>query len=133
MNIEFSAAHEAFRDEVRRFLDDSLTASHLGANLCFSGVRQLSRLPKGTLLTFPSGAELVVVEYNPPCLDMGTKLANSHKTRSGKPLEPTAFSKAAKLTRGIVGVIDVSGSITAGDDVEVTVYETPSWLARTAD
>ncbi|MEL7185543.1 MAG: hypothetical protein AAFN50_03770, partial [Pseudomonadota bacterium] len=73
------------------------------------------------------------VEYNPPCLDMGTKLASTHKTKSGKPLEPTEFSKAAKLSRGIVGVIDVAGTISAGDEVEVSVYETPSWLVRSAD
>ncbi len=110
-----------------------LTPTELGANLCISGIAQLSRLPKGTVLKFPSGAELVVVEYNPPCLDMGTKLSQTHSTTSGAPLEPTMFSKAAKLTRGVVGVVDVAGTINAGDRVDVTVYETPSWLVRDAD
>lgn len=114
-------------------LADELTATEIGANICFSGIEQLSRLPKGTVLKFPSGAELIVVEYNPPCLYMGEKIAATHKSNSGKPIEPTAFSKAAKLKRGIVGVVDVVGTIGAGDDVEVTVYETPSWLVRTAD
>ena len=41
-------------------LSEALTATRLGANLCFSGISQLSRLPKGTLLKFPSGAELMV-------------------------------------------------------------------------
>lgn len=122
-------------EEIAESMDlaDELTPTEIGANICFSGIAQLSRLPKGTVLKFPSGAELIVVEYNPPCLDMGTKLSKTHKTRSGKPLEPTAFSKAAKLTRGVVGVIDVAGTISAGDDVEATIYETPSWLVRTAD
>ena len=111
-------------------LTEPLTATELGANLCISGVPQLSRLPKGTTLTFPSGAVLVVVEYNPPCLDMGTKLAATHTTNSGNALEPTAFPKAAKLTRGLVGVVDVPGAISAGDAVEVEAYETPPWLAR---
>ena len=114
-------------------ITDELTPTELGANLCISGIAQLSRLPKGTVLKFPSGAELIVVEYNPPCLDMGTKLAETHTTNSGKPLEPTEFSKVAKLKRGIVGVVDVAGPINAGDEVEVTVYETPSWLVRNAD
>lgn len=107
------------------------TPTELGANLCISGIHELSRLPKGTLLKFPSGAELIVEEYNPPCHDMGKKLAATHETRSGQPLSSTAFSKAAKLTRGLVGVVDVPGAINAGDDVQVVLYETPSWLIRT--
>ena len=114
-------------------LVDTLTPTELGANLCISGIPQLSRLPKGTSLRFPSGAELIVVEYNPPCRDMGEKLAAGHRTRSGEALAPTAFSKAAKLTRGVVGVVDVPGTIDAGDNVEVAVYETPEWLRRAPD
>ena len=114
-------------------LVDALTPTELGANLCLSGIPQLSRLPKGTILKFPSGAELVVVEYNPPCKDMGAKLATTHSTNSGNALSDTDFPKAAKLTRGIVGVVDVPGEIKAGDEVEVTVYETPSWLQRAPD
>ena len=64
-------------------LDETLTAERLGANLCISGVPELSRLPKGTLLKFSSGAELAVEEYNPPCHDMGKKLASIHTTKSG--------------------------------------------------
>ena len=114
-------------------LTASPTATELGANLCLSGIRDLSRLPKGTVLRFPSGAELIVEEYNPPCHDMGKKLAGSHTTQSGKPLSSTAFSKAAKLTRGIVGVVEVPGIISAGDEVQVELYETPSWLLRPSD
>lgn len=105
----------------------------LGANLCLSGIRDLSRLPKGTVLRFPSGAELLVEEYNPPCHNMGKKLAALHTTHSGEPLSSTAFSKASKFTRGLVGVVEVAGIINAGDEVEVELYETPSWLERAAD
>jgi len=114
-------------------LSEPLTAASLGANLCLSGVRELSRLPKGTLLKFPSGAELMVEELNPPCHDMGKKLASIHTTRSGEPLSSTAFSKAAKLTRGVVGVVEVPGTISTGDKVTVELYETPSWLVRPPD
>ncbi len=112
-------------------LVEPITPSSLGANVCLSGVTELSRLPKGTTLTFASGAVLTVVEYNPPCLDMGQKLATSHTSRSGQPIEPTAFSKAAKLTRGVVGVVDVAGTISAGEEVNIDIYETPVWLVRT--
>jgi hypothetical protein len=36
----------------------------------------------------------------------------------------------AKLKRGIVGIVDVPGTINAGDEVEVDIYEHPSWLVR---
>jgi MOSC domain-containing protein YiiM len=107
-----------------------LTAACLGANLCLRGVPQLSCLPKGTLLNFPSGAVLAVEEYNPPCLDMGTKIAATCATRSGKALSPGAFSTAAKLKRGIVGVVDVAGTVRTGDQVTVEFYATPLWLTR---
>lgn len=114
-------------------LDEQLTATCLGANLCIKGVQELSRLPKGTLLKFPSGAELSIEEYNPPCHDMGKKLAAKYRTRSGDPLPSTAFSKAAKLTRGVVGVVEVAGMISAGDEVTIELYETPSWLRRSSE
>lgn len=114
-------------------LAEPLTAGRLGANLCIEGIDELSRLPKGTTLEFPSGAVLAVEEYNPPCHDMGTYLAEECRTNSGDKLSSTAFSKAAKLTRGIVGVVDVPGTITAGDAVEIDVYETPAWLLRSKD
>jgi MOSC domain-containing protein YiiM len=121
--------------EIRAAMDlvEPLTGAALGANICLDGVAELSRLPKGTVLRFPSGAELMVAEYNPPCLGMGTRLAGAYKTKSGKPLENTAFSKAAKLTRGLVGVVEVAGIISVGDEVDISPYEHPSWLARASD
>jgi MOSC domain-containing protein YiiM len=114
-------------------LSEPLIAEVLGANLCLQGIGELSRLPKGTLLKFPSGAELLVEEYNPPCHDMGKQLASIYTTRSGEPLSSAAFSKAAKLTRGIVGTVEVPGTISTGDKVTVELYETPPWLVRSSD
>ena len=114
-------------------LSEPLTAACVGANFCVTGIAELSRLPKGTLLKFPSGAELIVEEYNPPCHDMGKKLASMYTTNSGEPPASTAFSKAAKLNRGIVGSVEVAGTISTGDEVTVELYETPAWLARSAD
>ncbi|MDH4124353.1 MAG: MOSC domain-containing protein [Gammaproteobacteria bacterium] len=107
-------------------LSTPLTAACLGANLCFSGVPELSRLPKGSLLKFPSGAELMVEEYNPPCHDMGKKIASRYTTRAGKSLASTAFSKAAKLSRGVVGVVEAAGIIRPGDTVTVLLYSPPA-------
>ena len=121
---ELSAISEAMD------LKDSITAASVGANLCIDGIPDLSRLPKGTLLKFSSGAELIVEEFNPPCADMSKIQASLHETRSGKPISDTAFSKAAKLSRGVVGVVEAAGTISAGDEVTVVLYETPSWLER---
>ncbi len=114
-------------------LTETITAESVGANLCIEGVPELSRLPKGTLLKFASGAELIVEEFNPPCSGMSKKIAALHQTNSGDVISDTAYSKTAKLTRGIVGVIEATGTISAGDEVTVELYETPSWLIRTAD
>ena len=132
---QWSAVSLEELEEIQQALDlnEALTASRLGANLCLQGVNELSRLPKGTLLKFPSGAELMVEEYNPPCHDMGKILAQKYTTRTGDPLPSTAFSKAAKLNRGVVGVVEAAGAINAGDEVTVELYETPAWLVRSAD
>ncbi|MCH8962474.1 MAG: hypothetical protein IH820_14445 [Bacteroidetes bacterium] len=50
---------------------------------------------------------------------MGKKLADFYTTKSGEPPSTTAFSKAAKLKRGVVGVIETAGVINAGDEVTV--------------
>ncbi len=132
---QWSAVSVEELEEIANDMDlaEPLCPASLGANLCISGIHELSRLPKGTLLKFPSGAELVVVEYNPPCHDMGKKLARIHSTNSGRPLSSTAFSTAAKLKRGIVGVVDVPGVINTGDPVRVEVYQVPKWLRRSPD
>ena len=130
---QWSAVSSEELEEISEAMDlaEPLMAESLGANLCLSGIPELSRLPKGTTLRFPSGTELVVEEYNPPCKDMGEKLVAKYSTRTGTPLAPTSFSRAAKLTRGIVGVVEVAGTISAGDTVEVEIYSTPHWLERT--
>jgi len=111
---------------------EPLTATSLGANLCLQGIPELSRLPKGTLLKFPSGAELIVEEYNPPCKDMSEIQAAKHTQNSGDKVSLTAFSVASKLSRGVVGVVEATGVINAGDNVTVEIYETPAWLKRSA-
>ena len=103
---------------------DAISAASVGTNLCIEGIPSLSRLPKGTMLKFPSGAELIVEEYNPPCRHMSAIQGKLHG------VSETAFSKASALKRGIVGVVEAAGAINAGDTVTVVIYETPAWLAR---
>ena len=106
-------------------LTKALSAETLGANLCIEGIPEFSLLPKGTLLVFPSGAMLMVEEYNPPCADMGEQIASKYSTRSGKPLTDKTWLRPAAGRRGVVGVIDYPSEILVGDEVEVRVYEEP--------
>jgi MOSC domain-containing protein YiiM len=102
-----------------------LSPETLGANLCIEGIPEFSLLPKGSTLWFPSGAVLLVEEYNPPCGDMGAQIASKYSSRSGKVLTNTSWLRPAAGRRGLVGVIDVAGEIRVGDEVEVRVYEEP--------
>jgi len=131
---QWSAVSMEELSEIAAVMDlaEPLTAAALGANLCIEGIPELSRLPRGTTFRFPSGAELQGENFNPPCLELGTKLAGTMTTRSGKPLQNTAFSKASKLLRGVVGVVEVAGIIRPGDVVEISPYEHPSWLVRSS-
>ena len=104
-------------------LETTLTATTLNANLCFEGIPNLSQLPKGSQLCFPSGAILMVEDYNPPCSYMSEKITKTHTTTSGQPPKRLAFVKAAKRLRGLVGVVDVVGTINAGDKVIVKVFD----------
>ena len=106
-------------------LAEPLSPATLGANLCVEGIPEFSLLPKGTKLVFPSGAVLLVEEYNPPCSDMGAQVAGKYATRSGEPLTHKSWLRPAAGRRGVVGVIDVPGEIRAGDAVEVRIYEEP--------
>jgi hypothetical protein len=106
-------------------LAEPLQASTLGANLCLEGIDDFSLLPRGSRLKFPSGAALMVEEYNPPCMYMSAQVALKHTTRSGKPLSRGQWQKPASGRRGIVGVVDVPGVIRLGDTVTVEVFETP--------
>jgi len=106
-------------------LTEPLSPATLGANLCVEGIPEFSLLPKGTALVFPSGAVLLVEEYNPPCSDMGAQIARRYSTRSNEPLTGQSWLRPASGRRGVVGVIDVPGEIRPGDEVEVRVYEEP--------
>ena len=85
-------------------LKNAINASSLGANLCFSGISNLSALPKGTILKFPSGVELIVEEYNPPCLAMGkmvdeVKIKIIDKEASPPPKQTQPFEALGKRAR----------------------------------
>ncbi|MEM9621969.1 MAG: hypothetical protein AAF993_09995 [Pseudomonadota bacterium] len=100
-------------------LSKQLSAEDVGANLCVSGIEGFSALPRGTRLAFSSGAVLAIEEYNPPCMDMGEKLAGLYATTNDEGFAPRDFVMAARLSRGVVGVVEVPGAISETDSVVV--------------
>lgn len=106
-------------------LTETLHPETLGANICVQGIPDFSLLPRGTRLVFPSGAALIVEEYNPPCSEMGEQIVAKYQTRSGEPLTAKQWLKPAHGRRGVVGMVDVAGTIRTGDDVLVQVFEEP--------
>jgi hypothetical protein len=104
-------------------LKEPLMAATLGANICVEGVPDFSRLARGSRLVFPSGAVLVVEEGNPPCSDIAGQIVATHTTHSGDPVAGKLFPKYALGLRGVVGVVDVAGTIEPGDRVVVELME----------
>ena len=92
----------------------------LGANLSLSGILNLTALPKGTKLYFPSGLVLVVYDANPPCVGPGKVIAGKYPEMR---IKPNAFPKAAIGKRGTVGVVERPGIANVGEDVKVLLYK----------
>ena len=55
--------------------------------------------------------------------DTPDSIAAAHTTRSGEPVAGKLFPKYAVGLRGVVGVVDVAGTIEPGDRVVVEVSE----------
>jgi len=95
----------------------------LGANLCLAGIPNFTCLPKGSTLTFPHGTVLEVEEENFPCVNPG-KVIISQFPHLG--ISPSLFVKASMHLRGLVGIVNRSGIIRVGDQVQISVYDLPN-------
>ena len=109
-------------------LKNSLVGGDIGVNFCVKGVASFSKLPKGTILRFKSGLELLIEEYNPPCMGMSKNLAKLYQTIDGKRLDDNKFIEVSKYTRGVVGIVEVPGIMIQGDEVEILPYAEPKWI-----
>ena len=104
-----------------------LNAGDIGANFCVSGANNFSKIPKGTIFKFDSGVELIVEEYNPPCMGMSKNLAQKILDKNGNVLDETLFLQVAKYLRGLVGVVEVPGMIHKNDEFLIIPYTSPRW------
>ena len=106
-------------------LAQPLMPADLGVNVFVEGIKDFSKLPKGSKLVFPSGAVLVVEDFNPPCTHMAEKIVSRCSTRSGDSLTSRRVLIEAKRKRGVVGVVDVPGKICRGDSIVMKRYKSP--------
>ena len=126
---QWSAVSSEELDEIseKMNLRVPLNAGDIGANFCVSGTNNFSKLPKGTIFKFDSGVELIVEEYNPPCLGMSKNLAQNILDKNGNVLDETLFLQVAKYLRGLVGVVEVPGMIHKNDEFLIIPYTSPRW------
>ena len=126
---QWSAVSSEELDEIseKMNLRVPLNAGDIGANFCVSGANNFSKLPKGTIFKFDSGVELIVEEYNPPCLGMSKNLAQKILDKNGNVLDETLFLQVAKYLRGVVGVVEVPGIIHKNDEFLIIPYTSPRW------
>ena len=126
---QWSAVSSEELDEIseKMNLRVPLNAGDIGANFCVSGANNFSKIPKGTIFKFDSGVELIVEEYNPPCLGMSKNLAQNILDKNGNILDETLFLQVAKYLRGLVGVVEVPGMIHKNDEFLIIPYTSPRW------
>ncbi len=100
----------------------------LGANLCLTGLPNLTQLPPGSRLFFPQQTVLVVEGENIPCSGPARVIQAKYPAIKGL---RGAFVKAAWKRRGLVGWVERGGLISAGERVRVelappVVYPVPA-------
>ena len=127
---QWSAVAQEDLDQVSEALalTEPLTAGDVAVNLSISGLSNFSRLPRGTTLTFEGGVVLMVEEYNPPCNRMSRYVAETRETSSDSTLGHGDFIEASKFRRGLVGVVEVPGTVFLGESVAVVPEILPKWL-----
>ncbi len=102
-------------DEIaRRMKLEDVRAEWMGANLCLSGIEELTKLPQGARLAFENGVEIVVHGENKPCTGPGKVIEEHYPDRAGL---ASQFPKQALHLRGLVGWVDQPGEIQVGERV----------------
>lgn len=114
---QVSVVSQAEMDEIARRMElDDVRAEWMGANLCLSGIEDLTRLPQGTRMAFENGVEIVVHGENKPCTGPGKVIEEHYPDRAGL---ASQFPKQALHLRGLVGWVDQTGEIRVGERVRV--------------
>lgn len=99
---------------------DEIKPQWLGGNISLSGIAHLSLLPPRTLLMFEGGVTVRIDGDRGPCKIAGRGLADQFKDREDLVF---AFPKIAKYRRGLVGWVEVPGTIKPGENVSARIWE----------
>lgn len=108
---------------------DTLDAGWIGANLVMQGIPNLSLLPPRTLIMFDHGVTLRIDGYNAPCRHAGGSIAQNVGVEAEdftKTEMALSFVTAAHMKRGLVAWVEREGTIRAGDEFTVRIWE--QWL-----
>ncbi|QQK77393.1 MOSC domain-containing protein [Salicibibacter cibarius] len=97
---------------------DQILPEWLGANVAIKGFRNLTKLPPGSRIIFPSGAGILCEGENLPCTQPGEVIQTKYPGILGL---TTRFVKASLGQRGIVGIVESTGRIVSGDTAKVIV------------
>jgi len=92
----------------------------LGCNICVSGIAHMSLLPPRTILMFEGGVSIRIDGDRGPCRISGRALAKQYEGRDDLEF---AFVKAAKHRRGLVGWVEIAGTIKAGEKFVARIWE----------
>ncbi|WP_396133973.1 MOSC domain-containing protein [Bacillus sp. SLBN-46] len=92
----------------------------LGANLLLNGYPELTKLTMGSRILFPSGAGIICMGENQPCIFPGEMIQKHYENH---PKLATKFVKAAYKLRGIVCAVERLGEIIEGDEVQILIND----------
>jgi len=107
--------------EIAKYLNiEQLRGEWIGANICLEGIAHLSLLPPRTLLMFEGGVTIRVDGDRGPCRVSGRSLAAQFEGRGDLEF---LFPKVAKHRRGLVGWVEIPGTIEAGESVTARIWE----------
>ena len=94
---------------------DHVDPSWFGANMVFSGIRELTYLPPSSRLQFPSGAVIVVDMENFPCSQIDEVVAQHHPEVKGRVVK-TSMNK-----RGLTAWVEREGVVRVGDEATIFI------------
>jgi hypothetical protein len=102
---------------------ESVLPEWLGANVLVQGLPDLTQLPTGSRLLFPSGAGLVCEGENMPCKHPGQVIQMAHPNQ---PQLIRQFVRAAQHRRGIICSVERSGAIVQADAIRILLEPQPA-------
>ncbi|MCH6266116.1 MOSC domain-containing protein [Neobacillus citreus] len=92
----------------------------LGANLLVQGFPELTKLTLGSRIMFPSGAGLICMGENLPCIFPGEEI---QKHFPEYPKLAARFVRAGYKRRGIVCAVERPGGISEGEEVQILMND----------